>query len=309
MGSMTGIIFNIVRGSFVDGYGLRTTIFLKGCPLRCLWCCNPEGQKIEPELKFVAANCTMCGKCINVCPTGAIASNVALPTHKLAIDRDKCSMCGECVNVCFTGALEIIGKHMTVDEVMEIIKKDEMYYQQSGGGVTIGGGEPTVQPEFTLALIRECKKNYIHTAVDTCGYTVTDKGLAVLEEADLILLDIKGMNPQEHTKNTGVSNEIILNNLRRLDSLNKSIIIRIPLIPGHNDSEGNIEKTAAFLSNIKHIERVDIIPYHKYGKIKYAEIGMAYPLEHLENDFISQETLDNVILIFTHHGLHVQIGG
>ncbi|NLM46647.1 MAG: glycyl-radical enzyme activating protein [Firmicutes bacterium] len=309
MGSLTGVIFNIVRGSFVDGYGLRTTVFLKGCPLRCLWCCNPEGQKFEPELKFVAANCTLCGKCINVCPTGAIAKNVATPDKKLAIDRNKCTMCGKCVDVCFENALDIIGKRMTVDEVMAIVKKDEMYYQQSGGGVTIGGGEPTAQPEFTLALIRECKKNYIHTAVDTCGYTVTDEGFAVLAEADLLLFDIKGLDPAEHKKNTGVSNEVIIDNLRRLNSLKKSIIIRIPLIPGHNDSEDNIEKTAAFLSSLKQVERVDIIPYHKYGKIKYGEIGMIYPLEHLANDFITPEAQEKAIQTFARHGLRAQIGG
>lgn len=309
MKGATGVIFNIVHGSFVDGYGVRTTIFLKGCPLRCLWCCNPEGQKFDPELKFISADCIKCGKCIDVCPTAAIAYNVAEPEKKLAIDRDKCTVCGKCVDACFKGALEIIGKYMTVGEVMDIIKKDEIFYRQSGGGVTIGGGEATSQPEFTLALIRECKKNYIHTAVDTCGFTMTDEGFAALEEADLLLFDLKGMDPQEHEKNTGVSNEIILNNLRRLDSFKKPIIIRIPLIPGHNDSEENIEKTAAFLSNLKHIERVDIIPYHKYGKIKYNEIGKAYPLEHLENDVITPEALNGVIQAFTRHGLHVQTGG
>jgi len=309
MSSETGVIFNIVRGSFVDGYGVRTTIFLKGCPLRCLWCCNPEGQKADPELKFITANCTKCGKCIDICPTAAIAYNIADPDKKLAIDRDKCTVCGKCVDVCFTGALEIIGKIMTIEEVMNNIKKDEIFYRQSGGGVTIGGGEATSQPKFTLALIRECKKNYIHTAVDTCGFTVTEDGFAALEEADLLLFDLKGMDPHEHKKNTGVPNEIILNNLCRLDNSKKPIIIRIPLIPGHNDSKENIEKTEDFLRSLKHIERVDIIPYHKYGKIKYIEIGRTHPLEKHENDVISPEALNGVIQTFTRHGLNVQIGG
>jgi pyruvate formate lyase activating enzyme len=309
MGSPTGVVFNIVHGSFVDGYGVRTTVFLKGCPLRCLWCCNVEGQKFEPELKLVAADCSKCGKCIDVCPVGAIAFDIAVPERKLAIDRDKCTMCGKCADACFKGALEVVGKTMTVDEVMAVIKKDEIFYRQSGGGVTIGGGEATSQPEFTLALIRECHKNYIHTAVDTCGYTVTAAGLAALEEADLLLFDLKGMDPYEHEKNTGVSNEIILGNLRRLDSLKKPIIIRIPLIPGYNDSKENLEATAAFLGKMTSIERVDIIAYHEYGKIKYDELGKVYPLHHVRKDSVTQDALAAAKLIFEQQGLCVQFGG
>lgn len=309
MSSPIGVVFNIVQGSFVDGYGLRTTVFLKGCPLRCLWCCNVEGQKNEPELKFVAANCDNCGKCIETCPVGAIALNIAAPEKKLLVDRDKCTMCGKCVDICIKGAFEIIGKTMTVDEVMTIIKKNEMFYRQSGGGVTIGGGEATAQPNFTLALVRECKKNYIHIAIDTCGFTTTPAGIAALEEADLLLFDLKGMDPQAHLNNTGVANEIILENLCRLDMLNKSIIIRIPLIPGYNDSKENIEAAADFLGKLKSIERVDIIAYHEYGKIKYDELGIAYPLQHVRNDSVTQDALDDVKRILEHRGLHVQFGG
>jgi len=309
MSKPTGVIFNIVHGSFVDGYGVRTTVFLKGCPLRCLWCCNVEGQKYEPELKFVAADCNSCGKCIGTCPLGAISFNNAEPEEKLAIERDICTVCGKCVDVCFKGAFEIVGKIMTVDEVMTVIKKDELYYRQSGGGVTIGGGEPTAQPEFVLALLRECKKNYIHTAVDTCGYTVTADGLAVLEEASLLLFDLKGMNPKEHEKYTSVSNEIILENLQRLDSLKKPIIIRIPLIPGYNDSMENIEATAAFLGKLKSVERVDVIAYHKYGIIKYQELGKTYPLRHIRRDNITQSSLARTKLVLEEHGLQVQFGG
>jgi pyruvate formate lyase activating enzyme len=307
--NLTGVIFNIVHGSFVDGHGVRTTVFLKGCPLRCLWCCNPEGQKADPELKFIAADCNNCGKCIDECPVGAIALNAAAPEQKIAINRDKCTVCGKCADFCPQGAFGIVGKHMTVEEVMEIIRKDETFYRKSGGGVTIGGGEATFQPEFTLALIRECKENYIHTAVDTCGYTTTTEGLAALNEADLLLFDLKGMDLHEHKKNTGVSNEIILDNLRRLDSLKKPIIVRIPFIPGYNDSEKNIVATAAYLEKLKSVERVDIIGYHEYGRIKYGELGMAYPLDHVGKNSLTQDTLAAAKLILERHGLCAQLGG
>ena len=265
--------------------------------MRCLWCCNPEGQKADPELKFIAADCNSCGKCIEECPIGAILLNATAPEQKLAIDRDKCTVCGRCADFCPEGAFGIVGKYMTVEEVMEIIRKNEAFYRQSGGGVTIGGGEATLQSEFTLALIRECKEDYIHTAVDTCGYTTTAEGLAVLEGADLLLFDLKGMDFHEHKKNTGVSNEIILDNLRRLDSLRKSIIIRYPFIPGYNDSQENIEATVALLENMKSIERVDIIGYHEYSKTRYKELGMPYPLAHVKNT-LTNERLESVETIF-----------
>jgi len=309
MGSPTGVVFNIVHGSFVDGYGVRTTVFLKGCPLRCLWCSNVEGQKAGPELKFVAADCNKCGRCIDVCPVGAIALDIAAAGQELSIDRDVCTACGKCTDVCFKGALEIVGKIMTVDEIMTIIRKDEIFYRKSGGGVTIGGGEATAQPEFTLALLRECRRNYIHTALDTCGYTVAADGLAALAEADLLLFDVKGMEPHDHERNTGVSNEIILENLRWLDSLKKPVVVRIPLIPGYNDSRENIEATAGFLEGLQSVERVDIIAYHEYGKIKYDELGKVYPLPHIRKDTLTQEALAEVKRIFEKRGLCVQFGG
>ena len=306
--NLTGVVFNIVNSSFVDGYGIRTTVFLKGCPLRCLWCCNPEGQKFNPELKFVAPLCTGCGKCMEFCPVGAIARNAEDPEQKLIIDREKCTACGKCVDVCPEDAFDIFGKHMTVEEVMEIIKRNEAFFHNSGGGVTIGGGEATSQADFTLALIRECKEDYIHTAVDTCGYTTTEKGLAVLDEADLLLFDVKGIDPLQHKKNTGVSNEIILENLRRRDSLGKPVIIRYPFIPGYNDSPENIEATVALLETLKTVERVDIIGYHEYSKSKYKELGKPYPLEHVKNT-ITNERLESVKEYFEQHGLRTQLGG
>ncbi len=301
-----GLIFHIIHGSFVDGHGVRTTVFLKGCPLRCIWCCNPEGQAGYPELKLTPSLCDGCGRCVPVCPTNAIKVNPELVVDRVQIDRKLCTNCGKCIDVCYTGALDLFGKYMTVNELFDIVKKDEQYYRATGGGVTIGGGEPTFQPLFTHALLRKCKENYIHTAIDTCGYTTTDEGLQILEEADLLLYDLKGIEPKGHRANTGVSNEIILGNLKRLDAMGKPIIIRLPLVPGYNDSDENIEASAELLSKLKSVERVDIMAYHEYGTVKYGQLGRIF---NLYADKPTQEYLDDVKDFFEHSGLKVQLGG
>lgn len=303
---IAGLIFHIIHGSFVDGYGIRTTVFLKGCSLRCIWCCNPEGQQSHPEIKLTASLCNGCGKCVQICPANAIQLNLELDENKIEIDRKLCTDCGKCIEVCFTGALDYFGKTMTVEEVFNIVKKDEEFYRASGGGVTIGGGEPTFQPLFAYELIRKCKENYIHTAVDTCGYTLTDEGFKVLEEADLVLLDLKGIDPEEHLKNTSVSNEPILKNLKRLDAMGKPIIIRLPLIPGYTDSAQNVKATAEFISKLKSVERIDLLAYHEYGAVKYQQLGRAYTL-HLQSH--SQEQLNIIKYAFERYGLKVQLGG
>ena len=309
MGSMAtnkikGIVFNIVHGSFVDGYGIRTTVFLKGCPLRCKWCCNPEGQKFEPELKYTEALCSGCMNCIEVCPEGAIKKTEN--GEKIRIDRKLCTNCMKCIDVCYTGALDRFGKYYTVDELFDIISRDMSYYRASGGGVTIGGGEATLQSEFTLALIRKCRENFIHVAVDTCGYTVSEEAFEVLSEADLLLYDIKGMDPVEHLRGTGKSNELILSNLRKLDALNIPIIIRLPLIPGYTDSDETIQKTAQFLSTLRNLDRVDLMNYHEFGKAKYVQLGMDYEVDASP---LSEERLAEITAVFSGYGIKTQIGG
>lgn len=306
MDDNSAVIFNIVHGSFVDGYGIRTTVFLKGCPLRCLWCCNPEGQLIYPELKYVSANCTMCGRCIPVCPVNAISYDSKAEFGKITINRELCTNCGKCIDVCYPGALGMFGERMTPGELLKIVKGDEIYYRDSGGGVTIGGGEPSFQPAFTLEFIRECKNNYIHTAVDTCGYTSTDEGRRVLLEADLVLFDLKGINTEQHKKNTGVPNEIILENLKMLNSAGKPIIIRIPIIPNLTDSNENIELSAKFLSTLKSVQRVDLLAYHEYGKTKYEQLGRDYTLNLVR---VTEEKLNDIKCTFERYGLSVQFGG
>ena len=299
-----GIVFNIVHGSMVDGYGIRTTVFLKGGPLHCKWCCNPEGQKFDPELRYVETLCKGCMKCIDVCPEGAIQKSETGET--VTIDRERCNNCMKCIDSCFFGALERFGEYYTVDELFDIIRRDTAYYKSSGGGVTIGGGEASMHTDFTLALIRKCKENFIHVAVDTCGYTVNETAFQVLSEADLLLYDLKGMDEEKHIRDTGVSNELILSNLKKLDELNVPTIIRMPLIPGHNDSDEDIEKAAEFLSTLKNLDRVDLMNYHTFGVVKYAQIRKKYELELTP---LSPERLDEICAIFARHSIRTQIGG
>jgi len=301
-----GIVFHIIHGSFVDGHGIRTTVFLKGCPLRCIWCCNPEGQEGYLEIKLIASKCNGCGSCVEICSRKSISLNLGQTGDKIQIDRKLCTNCGKCIDVCFTGALEYFGKYMSVDEVFNIVKKDEVFYNTSGGGVTIGGGEPTFQPFFTYALLKKCQEHHIHAAIDTCGYILNSEGYKVLEEADLLLYDIKGMDTEEHLKNTGVSNEPILKNLKRLAATGKPIIIRMPIVPGHNDSAQNIKDTAEFLSRLKSIERVDLLSYHKYGTVKYGQLGRIYKLNVQPP---SPEYMNSIKSTFECYGLQTQIGG
>ena len=306
MDDKVGLIFHVIHGSFVDGYGVRTTVFLKGCPLRCIWCCNPEGQVGHPEIKFTSSECDVCGRCIQVCPVNAIHINTK-PGGNIEINRELCTNCGKCIEACYTGALSWFGREISVDELFDRVRKDEQFYRTSGGGVTIGGGEPTFQPHFTYALLKKCKENYIHTAVDTCGYTVNNEEFKILAEADLLLFDLKGIDQNDHLKNTGVSNQTILENLKRLDDMRKPIIIRVPIVPGYTDSPENIESTALLLAGLKSLERVDLIGYHEFGVIKYVQLGKDYKLQNVHP--LTEERLNEISQVFKGYGLDVQLGG
>jgi pyruvate formate lyase activating enzyme len=303
---LQGLVFNIVRGSFVDGHGVRTTVFLKGCPLRCDWCCNVEGQKAGVELKVTRADCSGCGRCVPVCPVGAIELGCAGDGGTLRVDRGLCTDCGKCVLVCYTGALDCFGKYYTVSELAKLLGRDEAYYRASGGGVTIGGGEPTLQPEFTLALIENLQGDSIHVALDTCGYTTSELGFRCLAEADLLLYDLKHMDSGRHLALTGVPNEPILENLRNLDKLGRHIIVRIPVIPGGNDSEENLHAAARFLSGLKSLERLDLIGYHNYSMMKYEQLGLPYLLEMPP---AGETYMQKIKALFDGYGIAAQIGG
>lgn len=298
-----GLIFNQVQGSFVDGWGIRTTVFLKGCPLKCKWCCNPEGQSFAPELKVTYAKCDGCGRCEALCPQKALT----VQEGKVVVDRNACNVCGQCGSFCWTGALELFGRYYTVEEMFQYLQRDAAFYAASGGGVTIGGGEATWHPNFVLPLMKKLHEAGIPVAVDTCGYVDTSDGLQVLKEADLVLFDIKGMEPERHLKNTGVSNELIWRNLRMLGALEKDIIIRIPVIPGHTDDEEELRQAAEALTQIPTIRRVDILPVHQFGKIKYEQIGMEYAIDPTLK--IPEERQKALKTLFESYGFQTQLGG
>ncbi len=277
--TLEGQIFDIQRYSVNDGPGIRTIVFLKGCPLRCLWCCNPESQKPLPQLFYFGSLCTRCYRCVNVCPTGATSKAA---DGSIIIDRQLCQVCGKCVAECPSEARVITGKTMTVEEVLEVVKKDAIFYRNSDGGVTLSGGEPTSQPEFSKELLRRCQESGLDTAIETSGYVDWQKLKEILEYVDLVLFDIKHMDSSNHRQLTGVGNELILANAARIAGEGKPLIIRVPLIPGCNDSEENIEALIAFMKKLR-LSRVDLLPYHRLGVGKYERLGMEYDLKELES--------------------------
>jgi glycyl-radical enzyme activating protein len=273
---LKGKVFNIQRYSINDGPGIRTTVFLKGCPLECLWCDNPESQKNFPELLYLDSLCTKCLRCLQMCPTGATALD---QEGKIRIDRKICKTCGACVRVCLTTARTIIGQMMTVEEVMEVVNKDALFFRNSGGGVTFSGGEPCSQPEFLMDLLQESRKRGFHTSLDTSGYVPWRVLSPMLEWIDLILFDIKHMDPRKHQKLTGVDNRLILRNFKRILREGKDVIVRMPLIPGLNDSDENIDELGRWLTDSKIIE-VHLLPYHRLGINKYVALSLPYPLNN-----------------------------
>lgn len=298
--SKTAIVFNLVHGSFVDGWGIRTTVFLKGCPLRCVWCCNPESQQTRPELQVSPEHCSGCGRCLDQCPAGALT----LPDGRIQVDRSRCDGCGACVRACWPGALAVWGTERTAEDVFAECLRDRDFYAQSGGGVTLSGGEATLWPEFCLEMLQLCHGEAIPVAIDTCGQVDSAPGLAVLRQADLVLFDIKGLNPEAHRNHTGVSNQTILRNLDRLEAWEKDVIIRYPVIPNHNQSEA--EEIARLLVGLRCVKRVDLIPYHPYGAGKYAQLGRTYTLHE---SAIPEEERQRLLALFQRFGLKTQLGG
>ncbi|MCL2538953.1 MAG: glycyl-radical enzyme activating protein [Oscillospiraceae bacterium] len=286
--SRQGLIFDIDRFSSHDGPGIRTGVFLKGCPLRCDWCHSPESQSAKKELLYRASRCVGCFLCVSSCNGGAIES--LFPSQQsespelIAIDRKVCVSCFSCAKACYSHALRVCGELETVDDIVETALQDKPFFDNSGGGVTVSGGEPLMQPGFTLELLSRCRSHGIHTALETCGYGSGGQLLEIAQCCDLIFFDVKLLSETLHRRYTGVGNELILNNLRLLcgcEGQAEKVVVRVPCIPQVNDSLEEIEKTAEFVRDLG-IRRMEIMPYNAMAGSKYRWIFRPYPLEGFE---------------------------
>jgi pyruvate formate lyase activating enzyme len=272
-------VFDIQRFSWHDGPGIRTVVFLKGCNMNCFWCHNPESLSFEKDLLFYRDKCVLCGKCVRVCPEGCHCFS---PGGEHLIKRELCMKCGRCAEACYADALKIIGQKMTIDDVMKEVIKDMEFYEMSGGGITVSGGEPLLQAQGCYELLKMCKKNNIGTAIDTAGNVSLSSFNLVLPVTDYIIFDIKTLDEDKHREVCGVTNKKILENLRKLKNREVNILIKIPVIPGINDSRGEIDGIVDEVKNIINVAKIEILPFHKLAATKYRALGKRYEAEKLK---------------------------
>jgi pyruvate formate lyase activating enzyme len=297
---MQGIVSDIQRFSIHDGPGIRTLVFMKGCPLRCPWCSNPETQFRDAEIAFFEHRCIGCGRCVSVCHSSAIGEIGV-------IEREKCDLCGDCLAACPSKAIRRIGETMSTDQICAEVMNDELFYKNSGGGVTFSGGEPLSQPDFLISTMARLQKAGIHVAIETSGYSDWSVLRKVSEKTDLFYYDIKILDSRRHVTVLGVDNAIILENLSKLSDLRKEIIIRIPIVPGYTDDEDNVTGLMKFAASLKRVHKIELLPFHNYGKKKYNSLGRHYTLEGLGT--VERHDLDPIVKKGARLGLDIAVMG
>lgn len=297
-----GIVFDIQRYSLHDGPGLRTNVFLKGCNLSCQWCLNPESHLRQPEIAFFERNCFLCGDCVPACAVGAIR----LEEDQLTWARSKCNQCFDCAEVCSAHAFSVIGKEMTAGEVLAEVLRDVAFYGEQGG-LTLTGGEPALQVEFSESVLKLARAEGVHTAIETCGAVPWQNLERLLPHLNLVLYDLKHMDADIHRRFTGRKNNVILNNLTRIAKSDINLIVRVPLIPGFNADQNSLTAIAGFVKTLKRVTEVHLLGYHTLGRAKYRALGLAYPMEN-QAPMLVEET-EKWAGVFREEGLKVLVGG
>lgn len=296
-----GLVFNLQRFAVHDGPGIRTTLFLKGCPLRCWWCHNPESQSSSPEVVYSQQRCVRCGACVAACPDHALSLD-----DVVHVDEELCRACGTCAEHCLAGARQLAGEWLSVEAALASVERDRAFYEESGGGVTLSGGEPVYQPDFAADFLAACRDAGIHTALDTCGFAAPQVFRHVAQHADLLLFDLKVLDPQRHRELTGVPNHVILENLRWAAGQHQSVIVRVPIIPGCTDDAANLQAIRNCAASLD-LRRVDLLPYHRIAKDKYQRLHRDYRLDAAIPP--SAQSMQAIADTFMHDGFEVRIGG